>query len=259
MDIAKIRKKIKEGKEEKEKAQVASTRNSDTRVATDRAESPEVTPSPEETEELRGSEEKPVTKEASAAHEQQDETEEAPSHETITPPAESVIHKAVPAAKAAEPEEISEAIVELLTFHLSTEEFAFRVFDIEEILRFQRIMPVPKVPDYILGITSLRGKIIPVIDLKKRLSIKGKGDTVLADLQADNSRKKILTLKGPKGPAGAVIDKVKGVIRISPSEIVEPPAHLSEAELMFIEGVVLYNSRFISVIRMEKILEINLK
>ena len=250
MDIAKIRKKIKEGKEDKEKSQVASTRN--------REESPEVAPSPEETDSRR-SEEKSVTKESSVVHEQQDETEEAPSHETISLPARSGIHETAPSAKIAETEGTGEEIVELLTFHLSTEEFAFRVFDIEEILRFQRIMMVPKVPDYILGITSLRGKIIPVIDLKKRLSIKGKGDTVVADLQADNSRKKILTLKGPKGPVGAVIDKVKGVIRISPSEIVEPPAHLSEAELMFIEGVVLYNSRFISVIRMEKILEINLK
>lgn len=249
MDIAKIRKKIKEGKEEKGKSQVASTRN--------REEAPEVTPSPEESDSRRS--EEPVTKESSATHEQQDETEEAPFHETISLPAKSGIHETAPLVKIAEKEDTGEEIVELLTFHLSTEEFAFRVFDIEEILRFQRIMPVPKVPDYILGITSLRGKIIPVIDLKKRLSIKGKGETVLADLQADNSRKKILTLKGPKGPVGAVIDKVKGVIRISPSEIVEPPAHLSEAELMFIEGVVLYNSRFISVIRVEKILEINLK
>ncbi len=242
MDIAKIRKKIKEGKEEKGKSQ---------------EESPEVAPSSEEADIRRS--EKPVTKESSAVHEQQDETEEATSHETISLPARSGINETAPLAKIAETEDTGEEIVELLTFHLSTEEFAFRVFDIEEILRFQRIMPVPKVPDYILGITSLRGKIIPVIDLKKRLSINGKGETVLADLQADNSRKKILTLKGPKGPVGAVIDKVRGVIRISPSEIVEPPAHLSEAELIFIEGVVLYNSRFISVIRMEKILEINLK
>ncbi len=243
MDIAKIRKKIKEGKEEKGKSQ---------------EESPEVAPSPEESDSRR-SEEKPLANESSATDGPQDVKEEAPFHETISLPAKSGIHETAPSAKIAETKDTGEEIVELLTFHLSTEEFAFRVFDIEEILRFQRIMPVPRVPDYILGITSLRGKVIPVIDLKKRLSIKGKGETVLADLQADNSRKKILTLKGPKGPVGAVIDKVKGVIRISPSEIVEPPAHLSEAELMFIEGVVLYNSRFISVIRVEKILEINLK
>lgn len=243
MDIAKIRKKIKEGKEGKEdKVQ---------------GESPEVAPSPEESDSRRS--EEPVTKETSATHGPQDETEEAPSHETISPPARSAIHETAPSAKIAETEDTGEKIVELLTFHLSTEEFAFRVFDIEEILRFQRIMLVPKVPDYILGITSLRGKIMPVIDLKKRLSINGKDARVLSELQTDNSRKKILTLKGPKGPVGAVVDKVKGVIRISPSEIVEPPAHLSEAELIFIEGVVLYNSRFISVIRMEKVLEINLK
>lgn len=157
------------------------------------------------------------------------------------------------AAKAAKPIEAVEDIVELLTFHLSAEEFAFRVSDIEEILRLQRIMMVPKVPDYILGITSLRGKIIPVIDLKTRLLINPSSST-------DGSpRKKILILKGSKGPFGALVDKVKGVIRISPSEIVEPPAHLTEAELMFIEGVVLHDSRFISLIRIGEVLDINLK
>ena len=80
MDIAKIRKKIKEGKEEKGKSQVASTGE----------ESPEVAPSPEEAD-IRRSEEKPVTKESSVVHEQQDETEEASSHETISLPARSGI------------------------------------------------------------------------------------------------------------------------------------------------------------------------
>ncbi|TAL24810.1 MAG: hypothetical protein EPN94_06560, partial [Nitrospirae bacterium] len=165
MDIAKIRKKIKEekeGREEQEKARGEATRNS--------GEAPEAAPAPGEAE--IGRSEELVAKESPATHEQRDEKEEAPSHETISPPAaKGGIPETAPAAKAAETEDISEEIVELLTFHLSTEEFAFRVYDIEEILRFQRIMPVPKVPDYILGITSLRGKIIPVIDLKKRLSI----------------------------------------------------------------------------------------
>lgn len=233
MDIAKIRKKIKEEKEgEREKEKT-----------------PEIA-SPAQ-------EEEPLMSDSGQAG-----TGEMPHDETPSPEiAKKEGHSKT--ATAAKPIEAVEDIVELLTFRLSAEEFAFRVSDIEEILRLQRIMMVPKVPDYILGITSLRGKIIPVIDLKKRLSINSPSPSFPKEgaggLAVDEARKKILILKGSKGPFGALVDKVKGVIRISPSEIVEPPAHLTEAELMFIEGVVLHDSRFISLIRMGEVLDIKLR
>ncbi|MDP2278288.1 MAG: chemotaxis protein CheW, partial [Nitrospirota bacterium] len=125
-----------------------------------------------------------------------------------------------------------------------------------EIFIPQQITMVPKAPDYILGITSVRGKVMPVLDLKKRLSIKDNG---AAASGGGKARKKILTLKGPKGRIGIMIDRINGVIRIDESDIAEPPAHLSESDLMFVGGVVLYNGRFISVIRLEEAADINLK
>ena len=65
-------------------------------------------------------------------------------------------------------------MVELLTFSLSNEEYAFRVPAVEEVIRSQLIAYVPTMPGYVLGITSLRGKIIPVIDLKTRLNLQEK-------------------------------------------------------------------------------------
>ena len=118
---------------------------------------------------------------------------------------------------------------------------------------------VPKAPDYILGITSVRGKVMPVLDLKKRLSIKDNGGSRRVESTTGKVRKKILTLKGPKGRIGIMIDRINGVIRIDESDIAEPPAHLSESDLMFVGGVVLYNGRFISVIRLEEAVDINLK
>ncbi len=155
-------------------------------------------------------------------------------------------------SKTAKPEEAVSGIIELLTFQLAAEEFAFRISEVEEILIPQQITMVPKAPDYILGITSVRGKVMPVLDLKKRLSIKDNG-------ASGKVRKKILMLKGPKGRIGIMIDMINGVIRIDESDIAEPPAHLSESDLMFVGGVVLYNGRFISVIRLEAAADINLK
>jgi len=140
-------------------------------------------------------------------------------------------------------------IVEILTFSLLKEEFAFRVSQLEEILRPQKTTMVPKMPDYVLGITSLRGKIIPVVDLKTKLSLTDKPSDI-------NPRGKILIIKGPKGPIGAAIDKVIGVVRIAKSEIIPPPSHLTEAEHKFIEGVTVVDKRFISIIQMEEAIKI---
>ncbi len=136
------------------------------------------------------------------------------------------------------------AVAELLTFTLTKEEYAFKVEEIEEIIRVQRITRIPKTEPYLMGITSLRGKIIPVIDLRRRLSLNGGPE--------DGRKQKILVLKGPKGPVGALIEKVTGVIRLPASGIAETPAHLPEAEMKFIEGVAIVDGRFISVIRLSE-------
>jgi len=262
MDIAKIRKKIKE--------------ESETRGGEKEGKG-EVTPNREEEKETQGKTD--TGKEASNAiilpqeNEDKDEgatkeddrktigviRESSVKEEKSERPAEISVEKVKTEAVKSSEETAEDSIVELLTFNLSTEEFAFRVSDIAEILRSQVITTVPRVPDYVMGITSLRGKIIPVTDLKKRLSIAPpvtKGDV---SSETEEMRKKILILKGAKGLFGVMIDKVKGVIRILPSDIAEPPAHLTVVESVFIEGVVLYNNRFISVIRMSEVLDINLK
>lgn len=147
--------------------------------------------------------------------------------------------------------EAADVQVELLTFHLASEEFAFRVEEVEEIVRMQKITAVPTVPSYMVGVTSLRGKIIPVIDLKTRLGL-GKhaqiGGSGTALGQEDTSAK-ILIIAGPEGLIGVIIDRVIGVVRLSRQEVLEPPAHLTEAEQKFIEGVVILDKRFISVVR----------
>ncbi len=143
-------------------------------------------------------------------------------------------------------------VVEILTFKLYKEEFAFRISMLEEILRHQQITKVPRAPKYVLGITSLRGKIIPVIDLGSRLSL------------TDNSeykdrKRKILIIRGPKGPIGAVVDRVIGVVRIAKSEVLPPPSNLSDSELKFIDGVAVVDKRFVSIINTEEAVSIRTK
>ncbi|MEW6570171.1 MAG: chemotaxis protein CheW [Nitrospirota bacterium] len=145
----------------------------------------------------------------------------------------------------------AEEIVEILSFGLLREEFAFRVSQLEEILKYQRITRVPKAPDYVAGITSLRGKVIPVIDLKLKLCLTDKASNI-------DRGGKILILKGAGGPIGAIVDKVIGVLRIRKTEILPPPSHLRETELKFIEGVAVMDRRFISLVNMEEAINIKM-
>jgi purine-binding chemotaxis protein CheW len=146
----------------------------------------------------------------------------------------------------------AEEVVEILTFSLLKEDFAFSISHLEEILKYQRITAVPNVPKYILGITSLRGKVIPVIDLKLKLSLTGTASD-------DTVKGKILIVRGPRGPIGVAVDKVIGVVRIPSSEILPPPSHLSEGEVKFIDGIAVVDKRFVSIINMPATMTLNLK
>ena len=143
-------------------------------------------------------------------------------------------------------------VIEILTFSILREEFAFRISQLKEILKYQRITAVPKMPEYVLGITSLRGKVIPVIDLRIKILPHEKS-------QGISEKTKILIIKGPKGMIGAVVDKVSGVMRIAKSEILPPPTHLSEEQLRFVEGVAVLDKRFVSIVNMEEAITIHLQ
>jgi purine-binding chemotaxis protein CheW len=233
MDIARIRKKAKE-KEAKGKAAEAVP------AVRDAADTPQmpvshVGPAPEVTGEL---EDAPILHGAV----------EEKTGEGAAPPGVEAAGQMPSGPKEAE-------ALELLTFSLSSEEFAFRVSEVEEIIRFQRITRVPTMPDYVRGITSLRGKIIPVIDLNTRLALKGTGE--LQEERGDKREdRRILILSGPKGMIGATIDKVLGVMRFPEGTILDPPAHLTENELKYIEGVVILEKRFISIVRSDDALDI---
>lgn len=183
----------------------------------------------------------------SAEPEEVREAAEAPSPAEI--PAARGEQKGSAAQKIEDEERIEEeagdSVIELLAFVLAKEEYAFRIQEIQEIVRPQRITRIPKTEQPLLGITSLRGKIVPVIDLKRMLSLEeGPGEA--------SGKQKIVILKGSRGPVGAVIDRVVGVIRPPALSIVETPPHLPEREMRFIEGVAIEGGRFISIIRIEE-------
>ncbi|MBE0427493.1 MAG: purine-binding chemotaxis protein CheW [Nitrospirae bacterium] len=238
MDIAKIRKKIKQSETDNQQSRINSRAKEEKQTYVTAADKKPSEPEPSALTEQSPPPEIEAKQEQESEHEE--ETTGKPGYtETLRTEEKIGNYK-------------TDELIEILSFNLLKEEFAIRISELEEILKPQRITKVPKIPDYVIGITSLRGKVIPVIDLKLKLSLTDKPS------QLDH-KGKILILKGPEGQIGATVDRVIGVIRVEKSEILPPPSHLTEVELEFIEGVTVRDKRFISIIKMEEAICINLK
>jgi purine-binding chemotaxis protein CheW len=115
-----------------------------------------------------------------------------------------------------------------LTFTLGSEEYALDIGQIREIIKPREITDLPRVPDFILGIISLRGVIIPVFDLKKRLKL-GKVEITPAS--------RIIVCQYGEKSAGLVVDSLTQVVRLSSQVIEPPPAVLSGLDRDMVEGV----------------------
>jgi len=235
MDIAKIRKKLRDSEAEKQPLKVNGRM---VPSPEDRIPPDEKIPEPVPAEKIPELKEKEESLQETDL--QRQEKQRKPENKQI-PPEHTEKQK----------REKAEEVIEILTFTLMQQEFAFRVSHLDEILRYQWTTRIPHTPPYVIGVTSLRGKIIPIIDLKFKLS--------LTEHSRENNKGKMLIVKGPKGPIGVTVDRVLGVVRIGESEILPPPSHLSEAELKFIEGVAVVEKRFVSIIQMEEAVALHIK
>lgn len=116
-------------------------------------------------------------------------------------------------AKSAE-KEIERQYMTYVSFRVGKEEYALRIFSVKEILKNEEITFIPHAPSNILGIIQLRGKIIPVIDLKKRLGI---ADTVY------EATSKIVVCYIEEQFIGLKVDTVSRVLKIYQDELEAPP------------------------------------
>jgi len=134
--------------------------------------------------------------------------------------------------------------IQLVGFKLGDEEYAIDVLKIQEIIRLMEITSVPRMEPYILGVINLRGKVIPVVDLRVRF-----------DLERSDFDKKtrIVVVKFEKEDIGFVVDEVTEVIRIDKS-IVEPtPPLVGAVGQEYILGICKYRDRLIILLDIDRV------
>jgi purine-binding chemotaxis protein CheW len=140
-------------------------------------------------------------------------------------------------------------LIQLVSFAIGKEQFGVDILMVQEIIRMAPITSVPNSPDFIEGVINLRGHIIPVIDLRKRLKL-----NPLAEENRDHTR--ILIVNVQDRVTGFIVDAVSEVLKI-PKRSIEPPPDivLAGQKSQYISGVCKLDERLLILLDFSKILQ----
>ena len=142
-------------------------------------------------------------------------------------------------------EQVQEYDLEVLSFLLGTEEYVVPVERVREVLTPKEITPVPHTADYFLGVCSLRGTVMPVIDLNRRLG--------LAASPRDEKSRIIVISLAQDDQVGLFVDRVRGVVRFLPSVVRPTPETVSQgAGAEFLKGIARKDDRLYILLDVEK-------
>lgn len=134
--------------------------------------------------------------------------------------------------------------IQLVTFRIAGQDFAFNIFQVERILRYESPAPLPKAPDFLEGVLRYQGAAVPLIDLRKRLGAP-------APLR-DDTRTIILEWDGAK--LGIIVDAVTEVLHVAATEVTPPPGIVKGLAAEYITGLVVKDKRTIVVFNTDKLL-----
>ncbi len=142
-------------------------------------------------------------------------------------------------------ETAGESFLQLVTCRIGGEEYAVDILSVQEIIRMVEITKVPKAPGYVEGVINLRGRIVPVLDLRRRLG--------MADIERTvSTRIVVVTVRGKA--VGLVVDAVSEVLRVPQRAIEAAPALGNAAGAEFTQGVGRLQDRLLTLLDLQRLL-----
>jgi len=135
---------------------------------------------------------------------------------------------------------------QILVFSVANEEMGLDISCVREVLRPQAICPLPRTPAFIEGVINLRGHLVALIDLRKRLN---------ATQTADENQKRIIVCKVNKSIVGLTVNSLKEIIALSEEEIRPTPGVVSmQTETEVLSGIATVGERMIPILDLDHIL-----
>ena len=136
--------------------------------------------------------------------------------------------------------------IQLVSFFVGEEEFGADILMVQEIIRMQPITRVPNAPHFVEGVINLRGKVIPIVDLRKRLNVNASEDT---------RKVRVIVVDVDRKITGFIVDAVSQVLRI-PKKTIEPAPSIVVAGIdsEYITGVSKLDDKLLILLDFNKIL-----
>jgi purine-binding chemotaxis protein CheW len=128
-----------------------------------------------------------------------------------------------------------------LAFHLADEEYALDITQISEIIKVREFTDIPRAPEFVLGIISLRGVVVPVFDLRQRLNL-GKSELIATS--------RVIVCQNDDVTVGFLVDTINQVVDLVDDEVEPPPGVLSGLDRDMVFGIGRYQGRMIILLNL---------
>ncbi|HKP13588.1 MAG TPA: chemotaxis protein CheW [Blastocatellia bacterium] len=134
---------------------------------------------------------------------------------------------------------------QMIIFRVGAEEFAVDIMLVKEVVMMREITPVPETAAFVEGVMNLRGSLVPVVDLRKRLR---------ARRAADGTDRRILIARLENKPIGLIVDGASEVVRVSRDMIEPAPDVIRELDADYVAGIINLGERFVTLMDVERAL-----
>ncbi|MFZ7104450.1 MAG: chemotaxis protein CheW [Peptococcaceae bacterium] len=133
---------------------------------------------------------------------------------------------------------------QIVIFKLDGVEYGIDILQVNEIVKLQAITKMPNMPDYVDGVINLRGKVIPIVDLKVKFKL---------NPGARNENTRIIVVNVDHKVLGAVVDEVSEVLRIKESQIEDANTISTHINEQFVRGVAKVEDRLVILLKIDEI------
>ena len=138
-----------------------------------------------------------------------------------------------------------------LAFGVGNEEYGVDIERLREIIKVRPVTEVPHAPTFVLGVIAVRGVVLPVIDMHRRLRLAADGMSRAARF--------LVVRRGEEELFGLLVDEVRQVVRLSDAEIEPPPPMLSGSEADFVSGIGRSRGRMVILLNLDQVLRFEIR
>ncbi|MGB9553112.1 MAG: chemotaxis protein CheW [Candidatus Caldatribacteriaceae bacterium] len=135
--------------------------------------------------------------------------------------------------------------LQLVAFQLGEESYGVDIAQVQEIIRMQPVTRVPGAPTFVEGVINLRGRVIPVLDLRKRFNLPARQDT---------KDTRIVVVEVPPHTVGMIVDAVDEVLRISEDKVEPPSPFIASIDTEYLRGVGKLEGKLLILLDLSKVL-----